>query len=72
MLKISGELLKILSRYDIRISDYRFVDLYFEYEQRRKEREKYICIVEELANKYKVSASTVERVIRRFSKAVRS
>ena len=71
LLKIGGELLKMLSKYDVKTNDYRFADLYFEYEQRRKDNEKYMCIVDELANKYKVSPSTVERYIRKFRKAVK-
>ena len=71
LLKIARELLKLLSKYDVKVDDYRFVDLYFDYEARRQEREKYICIVSELADKYGISVSTVERAIRRLRRAVK-
>lgn len=71
LLKIACEMLKLLSKYDVKVDDYRFVDLYFDYEARKREREKYICVVSELAEKYKVSQSTVERAIRRLRKSVK-
>lgn len=72
LLKIGCELLKLLSRYDVKIEDYRFVDLYFDYERRRRNREKYLATVTELAERYGISASTVERLIRRLGKPVKS
>lgn len=71
LLKIGGELLKLLSKYDVKIDDYRFVDLYYDYEKQRNSNEKYIVVLDELSRKYKVSPSTIERLIRRLRKSVR-
>lgn len=71
LLKIGSELLKILSKYDVKIDDYRFVDLYFDYEKQRRNNEKYIVVLDELSRKYKVSQSTIERLIRRLRKTVK-
>lgn len=70
LLKIGGEMLKLLSKYDVKIDDYRFAELYFEYERRCKNREKYIVIITELAGLYGISQSTVERIIRRLRRTV--
>lgn len=68
-MKIGDEMLKLLSKYDVKIEDYRFTS-YFEYERRRRNHEKYIAIVAELAELYGISQSTVERVIRRLRRTV--
>lgn len=70
LLKIGGEMLKLLSKYDVKMDDYRFAELYFEYERRSKNHEKYIVIVAELAELYGISQSTVERVIGRLRRTV--
>lgn len=70
-LKIGKELLKLLSSFGIRCDDYRHIGLYEDYTRMRDDGEKMdyiICILEE---KYKVSESTIRRIIRRFSKDVR-
>lgn len=70
LVTILAETLKLLSKYDVKVDDYRFVDLYFDYERRRKDKEKYICVVDELSRKHNVSPSTIERLIRKFRKSV--
>ena len=70
ILEIGRDLLKFVSDNELRYDDYRFIGMYYEYEYRRTQHEKYDIIVSSLSGKYKVSESTVKRVIRRLSKEV--
>ena len=70
ILKLGRELLKVMSDNDLRIDDYRFVAMFYEYEFLRKEREKYNNAIDLLADKYKVSQSKVKRIIRRLEREV--
>ena len=70
LLKIGRELMFLLSKSDIRMDDYRWVELFREYEKKRMDGEKYSCVIEELATIYHISPSTVSRIIRRLSGSV--
>ena len=70
-LKIGKEFLKLMSSYDLRRDDYQHIELYEEYMMMRGEGEKVDYILCFLSNKYKLSESTVKRIVRRFSKEVR-
>jgi len=66
MVKICAEMLKMLSKNGVRTEDYQYVDMYYDFLSMRSHRLKYRCTVDELAAKYGISKSTVERVIKRF------
>lgn len=70
-LKIGRVLLKTMSILDLRRDDYIHIELYEEYAEMRREGEKSDYVLSYLANKYKVSESTIKRVVKRFSKEVR-
>lgn len=70
LVKIAAEMLKILSKYDVRTDDYRYADMYFLYTRRRAEHVKHSCIVTELSGIYGLSESTVERILRRLRRDV--
>ena len=72
LVKIAAEMLKILSKYDVRTDDYRYADMYFLYAHRRAEHVKHSCIVTELSGIYELSESTVERILRRLRRDVTS
>lgn len=72
LVKISCELLKMLSKHEVKTDDYRYVEMYYEYLRLRGRKEKYRYVTQELANKYGVSRSTVERVIQRFRRDLRT
>ena len=70
IVEIGLELLKLMSYNDLKLEDYRFIGMFYEYEFLRSEREKYSVVIDTLATKYKVSHSKVKRIIRRLGKEV--
>lgn len=68
LVKISIELLKTLSKSGGSIDDWRYVPMYEEFQHMRHAGIKYRSVVDMLASEYKVSRSTVERVVKRLSK----
>ena len=67
-LELCSNMLELMSQHDIKVSDYKYVDLYSDYVRMRKEGIKYIVVIMELSDKYNVSESTVKRVVKRFEK----
>ena len=70
ILRMSRDLLKFVSENGLKSDDYMFVGLYYEYEYRRKNHEKYAVTLSSLSKKYKVSETTVKRLIRRLGREV--
>lgn len=68
VLKICAFGLELLSKSDIKAADYKYIPLYEEYLQLRKDGHKYEYAVTILSDKYKISQSSVSRLIRRFGK----
>ena len=64
--------LKSLSECDIKIDDYRHIDMYLEFKEMEQKKEKKEYIKSVLATKYNVSESSVVRVVRRFDAHVKS
>lgn len=71
IVEIGRELLKLMSYNDLKLEDYRFVGMFYEYEFLRKEREKYAIVIDTLSKKYKVSHSKVKRIIKRLGEEVK-
>lgn len=71
LLKLGAELLKTMSKVDLRTSDYRYIDMCEEYANLRKEGCKVEAIYYILSEKYGVSESTVKRAIRRCLREVK-
>lgn len=72
LLIIGRELLKLMSDCDLKRDDYLYIGLYLEYTRMRGEGEKVDYVLRYLSDKYKVSESTIKRVVRRLSKEVRT
>ena len=70
LVKINKKLMELMSKLDIKSTDYKFVTLYEEYLSMKKECLKYWYIITHLSEKYKISESTIKRLIRKFSKEV--
>jgi len=70
--KFCREILKRLSDNDIRIDDYRYVDMYNEYRELESHGLKKEYIRKVLAERYGISESTVFRVISRLEKCVKT
>ena len=66
LLKICGELLKLMSRNEVNRDDWRFVPLYEEFQEMRDKGVKYREAVRMLAEDYHISRATVERAIKRL------
>lgn len=71
LVKISSEAMKVMSDSGIRTEDWRFVRMYEEYVEMRQRNEKFRYVVAVLAEKYKVSESTVKRMVCRLAKEVK-
>jgi len=70
ILLIGCELLKMMSICDLKIDDYKYLELYSEYVKARNHNVKYSAIICELAEKYGISESSVKRIIRRFEQEI--
>lgn len=66
LLKIGGEMLKLMSRNEVNRDDWRFVPMYEEFQQMRNNGVKYREAVRILAEDYHISRATVERAIKRL------
>lgn len=71
LLKIGGEMLKLMSENEVNRDDYRFISLYEEFQNMRNLGVKYRECVRMLAEDYGISKSTVERVISRLDRDVK-
>lgn len=67
LVKISIEMLKMMSNCGIRTGDWRHIEMFDEYLDMRNSREKFRYIIAYLSEKYKISESSVKRVIKRLS-----
>lgn len=65
------EAMKSLSECDIKMDDYRHIDMYLEFKQMLANNEKKEYIKTSLAEKYNMSESSVVRVVRRLDKKVK-
>ncbi len=70
-LKLNAEMLKLMSKCGLRGDDYKYIRAFEEYSYLRHERQKVDVILMELAEKYKVSESTLKRAFRRLSGEVK-
>ena len=70
ILLIGCELLKLMSICDLKIDDYKYLEMYSEYVKARNHNVKYCAIICELAEKYEISESSVKRIIRRFEQEI--
>jgi len=70
LLKINRFSFEMMSKLDIKHKDWKFLELYQDYECLRQAKEKYSYIMAVLAEKYRISESTVKRVIKRLSREV--
>lgn len=71
LLKIGAEILKLMSKFDLRRDDYRYVGMFEEYMQRRRSGEKVDAILYDLADRFNISESTLKRVVKRLGGEVK-
>ena len=70
LVKISIEALKMMSNHGIKTEDWQHISMYDEYVEMREKCEKFRYIMAYLSEKYKISESSVKRVIKRLSREV--
>ena len=68
MLKLGGEMLKLMSANEVNRDDWRFVPMYDEFRAMRHNGMKYREAVRMLAEDYHISRATVERAIKRLER----
>ena len=68
MLKLGGEMLKLMSENEVNRDDWRFVPMYEEFHTMRRNGMKYREAVRMLAEDYHISRATVERAIKRLER----
>lgn len=71
LVKISRDLLKLMSENEVKTSDWMYIGLYEDYLNMRRLGLKYRYVISELSISYHTSKSSVERVLRRFNKDVK-
>lgn len=71
LLNFLQKAMKSLSDCDIKIDDYRHIDMYLEFKEMLAKNEKKEYIKSYLANKYCMSESSVSRVVRRMDAQVK-
>ena len=70
LVKISKVTLKMMSDFGIKSEDWKHLDMYDEYLDMRSKCEKFRYIMAHLAEKYKISESSVKRILKRLSHEV--
>ena len=70
LIKISTESLKMMSKHDIKLNDWKHVEMFEEYLDMRGRCEKFRYIMAYLAEKYRLSESSVKRIVKRLSREV--
>ena len=70
LVKISIETLKMMSKHDIKLNDWKHIEMFEEYLDMRRNKDKFRYIMAYLAEKYKISESTVKRIVKRLSEEV--
>ena len=70
LVKINKTGMELMSKIDLRTSDYKYLELYDTYLTMRGQSEKVSYIIAHLANLYHISESSVKRIVRRLSREV--
>lgn len=70
LLKLGEKMLELMSKNDIKVTDYKYIPLYDKYLKLRAEHHKYWYAIKILSEEYDISESAVCRIIRKFNKSV--
>lgn len=70
LVKISKDALKMMSNSGIKISDWEHLTMYEEFVSMRMNNDKFRYVLAFLSDKYKLSESTVKRILKRLSSEV--
>ena len=70
LVSLGSEILKVMSENDGTIHDWRYLPMYYEFVNSRRNNVKYRAVIEELSDKYGLSKTKIERIIRRFRRDI--
>lgn len=70
LLAMCEKYLCILDKYGVNITDYKYIQLYYDFETMRA-KEKYEFAINCLAKKYSISISTAKRLLRKFNQEIK-
>lgn len=70
LIKISTETLKMMSNSGIRTDDWKHIQMFEEFQAMRLKKDKFRYILAFLSEKYKISESSVKRIVKRLSSEV--
>lgn len=71
LVKIFAEIMKLMSNYDIKAEDYKFIDLFSDYSNMVNDGLKVSYVVSVLSEKYNISEASVYRILRKFKRTIR-
>lgn len=69
-IKLHKDIMNLLSQHDIRMEDFKYVDMYDDYTAMLDEGYKVSYIVCYLSDKYRISEASVYRVLKRFKTTI--
>ena len=70
LVKINKKPMGLMSKLELKASDYKFISLYDKFERMKAKGEKYLYAINVLAEEFGISESSVKRLIRKFSREV--
>lgn len=70
LIQISVEMMKLLSNYGVKMSDYRYVCLFNEYQELLSKGYKVSYVVALMADKYHISEASVYRIVKKMKAKV--
>ena len=71
LLKLNANQLKMMSDSDLSVDDYRYLEMFEKYVKMRNSGLKVTFILRSLADEYKISESSVKRIVKRLSQRVK-
>lgn len=69
-IRIHKEMMNLLSKYEIKMDDFKYIDMFEDYDSMVKEGNKVSYIVSYLSDKYCISEASVYRILRKFKVAI--
>lgn len=69
-IRLHKEMMNLLSNYEIKMDDFKYVEMFEDYDAMVKEGNKISYIVSYLSDKYRLSEASVYRVLKRFKTTI--
>ncbi len=69
-IRLHKEMMNLLSNYEIKMDDFKYIEMFEDYDAMVKEGNKISYIVSYLSDKYRLSEASVYRVLKRFKATI--